>query len=189
MQAALHFPWRVPLDLLCYVYHTIVMNLKRATQKKHSGRAEFIAKFCLMQFSSSGESKCSVVATELQWCLCRQSSVAAASPCVHLAPTDLPQLRLWLIFWVRMNKDSSLEDRYYFYSLALKWAWVSGIKHSEESFVPVAILCLAIHWEMQTVLLREGGSEHSLRLWISSVCTPASPTAVNDHRKYVFWKV
>lgn len=126
-------------------------------RKSISGHAELIVMFCLMKFSRSGGQQllCSgQLYTELQWCFYKQSSVAE-SPCVHPVPTDLPQLRLWLIFWVRMNKDSSLEDRYYFYTLALKWAWVLGIKHSEESFVPVAILCLVIQWEMQTVLLRE----------------------------------
>lgn len=63
------------------------MNLKRATQKKHSGRAEFIAKFCLMQFSSSG-------GEQVQCCGHRTavmplqtfisgSSITLCAPCTH----------------------------------------------------------------------------------------------------------
>lgn len=111
---------------------------QRITQEKHSGHAEFIAKFCLVQFNSGvGESKSCVVAnsvpvlcTELQWglsCFYDRKSSVAESPCVHPVPTDLPQLRLWLIFWVRMNENSSLEDRYYFFFLGTKMSF--GFRH------------------------------------------------------------
>lgn len=61
------------LDLLCYIYHTMVMTvflqqlLQRVTQEKHSGHVEFIVNFCLMQFSSGVEevSKCCVVASSV----------------------------------------------------------------------------------------------------------------------------
>lgn len=37
--------------------------LQRVTQEKHSGHAELIAKFCLMQFSRSGGEHCVVASS------------------------------------------------------------------------------------------------------------------------------
>lgn len=145
------------------------------------------------------ESKCCVVAsslpvlyTELERCITyfydRWSSVAK-SPHLRPVPTDLPEPRLWLIFQIGRNKDSFLEDKFSF-SLPLKWALVLGIKHSEKSFVPVAILCLVIQWDMQSMLLREGGAAPALEMWwIAPVCISAFSIVTNGRVKYEFWKV
>lgn len=130
-----------------------------------------------------------VLYTELERCITyfydRWSSVAK-SPRLCPAPTDLPELRLWLIFPIRRNKVSSLEDRFiFFFSLLLKWALVLGIKHSEKSFVPAAILGLVSQWDVESVIPREeGGAAPALEMWwISPVCVSAFSIAINGCMK------